>query len=284
MMAEKPDPRFYTGLSLVVLGLPVHLSWVFWKKLKPWLGIRQLSEASAIATSLRWWLCILFVFLPLIVLSPFVEQRWPFSLGPITFLVSAALLVAIVSIIYAATTRSKRTTAQVPLHMALLVGHFWADFTKIKQQQRFGISLVLFNQTDQNIFIEGVRGNLTFDGFANATAISLEGTLPLTIQARQHDGATITIWQNVTKEEQDFICEAFASERSLNFYFGLVRFLVRENGHMIEAIRLYNFDGIACRSPQEGDIICNRVVSLGGGMAAIEGMNQINVAPPSSDG
>jgi hypothetical protein len=62
MMAEKPDPRFYTGLILVILGLPVHLSWVFWKKLKPWLGTSQLSEASAIATSVRWWLGILLVF------------------------------------------------------------------------------------------------------------------------------------------------------------------------------------------------------------------------------
>jgi hypothetical protein len=77
MMAEKMDPRFYTGL--VILALPVHLSWVFWKKLKPWFGASQLSDIGAIASSPRWWLGILFFLLAAAILSTFAEERWPFS-------------------------------------------------------------------------------------------------------------------------------------------------------------------------------------------------------------
>jgi hypothetical protein len=80
MMAEKVDPRFYTGLALVIIALPVHLAWVFWKKLKPHLNTYVLSEATLIASSLRWWLGVLLILLAAAVLSPFFEdQRWPFS-------------------------------------------------------------------------------------------------------------------------------------------------------------------------------------------------------------
>lgn len=75
MMAEKENPRFYTGLALVILGLPVHLSWVFWQRLKPWLGERQIKEAAAIAVSPRWWFIMLFALLGAAILSPLVEQR-----------------------------------------------------------------------------------------------------------------------------------------------------------------------------------------------------------------
>ena len=80
MMAEKIDPRSYTGLFLVIVALPVHLAWVFWKKLKPHLGKSVLSQAGVIAGSLRWWLGVLLILLAAAVLSPFVEERrWPFS-------------------------------------------------------------------------------------------------------------------------------------------------------------------------------------------------------------
>jgi hypothetical protein len=78
MMAEKNDPRTITGLILIILALPVHLSWVFWKKPKPLFGVRLLAEASAVATSLRWWLGVLFILLAAAIFSPFIEQqRWP---------------------------------------------------------------------------------------------------------------------------------------------------------------------------------------------------------------
>ncbi len=80
MMAEKVDPRFYTGLALVIIALPVHLSWVFWKKLKPLLSTYVLVQAGLIAGSLRWWLGILLLLLAAAILSPYVEQqRWPFA-------------------------------------------------------------------------------------------------------------------------------------------------------------------------------------------------------------
>nr|MDQ6868100.1 hypothetical protein [Pseudomonadota bacterium] len=41
----------------------------------------------------------------------------------------------------------------MPLHRALYVGHFWADFTQIKDEMYFTITIRMFNQTDQNITI-----------------------------------------------------------------------------------------------------------------------------------
>jgi hypothetical protein len=97
MMAEKVDPRFYTGLALVIAALPVHLAWVFWKKLKPFLSNSVLAEARLIAGSLRWWLGVLLVLLTAAILSPFFEERrWPLSawLPPVPTLDQTASAVA----------------------------------------------------------------------------------------------------------------------------------------------------------------------------------------------
>lgn len=54
------------------------------------------AHASAIATSVRWWLGILLVFLAFEVLSPFVERKWPFSQEPIV-IVSAPCAIKMMS-------------------------------------------------------------------------------------------------------------------------------------------------------------------------------------------
>jgi len=255
---------------------------VFWTRIRTLAGPRFSATASHVATDFRWWVVAVIFILSLLTLSPFVEQeRWPFSLEPITLLGAGALLLVIGSII-GATAFGKRShipfaavpspvdiaqnsdpsiveTPNISLHMALHVGHFWADFTQIKQHLRFSISLVLFNQTDQDIVIDGVQGNLTFENFSMA-AVSLEN-MPLTAVAHQHDGVTITIWQSVTNEEKDRICEAMLGAQ-LIFNFTLIRLLVHEHGRTFEPIKLHNFDGIACRNPKEGDVICNRTVAL----------------------
>lgn len=165
-------------------------------------------------------------------------------------------------LVHKTTPKTSEPLAPVPLHMALYVGHFWADFTHVEKDLHFAITLVLFNHTDQNIVIEGVRGNLVFDRFTNMATVPLAQNLPLTVMAHQHDGVDVTIRQSITKEEKDRICEVFASAGTLFFTFDLIRFLVHEPGHAVEVIRLHNIDGITCRLPQEGDIICGRLVNL----------------------
>jgi hypothetical protein len=91
--------------------------------------------------------------------------------------------------------------AAAPLQMALYVGHFWADFTHIKDEMYFTITIRIFNQMDQNITIESVRGNLVFERFTKMAAVSLAENLPLTVVAHHHDGATVTIRQGVNAGE-----------------------------------------------------------------------------------
>jgi hypothetical protein len=119
--------------------------------------------------------------------------------------------------------RAPLLAPSVPLHMALHVGHFWVDFTQLKEKLRFGISFVLFNQTDKDIAIEGLRGGLVFERFTKMAAVLLEGNPPFTASARHHDGISITIWQSVTTEEKDRICEIFASGKEVIFSSTLLK-------------------------------------------------------------
>jgi hypothetical protein len=79
LMAEKDGTRFSAGLALVAIALPVHLTWVFWTRLKPRLaGTGLLPQASAVATSIRWWLGALFIALAALVFAPVIQSpRWP---------------------------------------------------------------------------------------------------------------------------------------------------------------------------------------------------------------
>jgi hypothetical protein len=162
----------------------------------------------------------------------------------------------------------RKVDPPVPLHMALYVGHFWADFTQLKEHLHFTITLVLFNQTDRNIVIESVRGNVVFERFMNMAAVSLANNLPLTVLAHQHDGVAITIRQNVSNDEKDRICEILASGGNIPFNLSLITFLIHESGRAAESIRLHNVDGITCRYPKEGDIICGKAVFVGATLAA----------------
>jgi hypothetical protein len=79
LMAEKEGNRFWTGVALILIGLPVHLTWVFWTRLKPKFAYTGLlPQASAIATDLRWWLGAVLIFLAAMVFSPIIQTpRWP---------------------------------------------------------------------------------------------------------------------------------------------------------------------------------------------------------------
>lgn len=82
LMAEKEGSRFWIGLALVAVALPVHLAWVFWTRLKPKFAMTGLlPQASAIATDLRWWLGALFVVLAALVFAPVIQKprlpSWP---------------------------------------------------------------------------------------------------------------------------------------------------------------------------------------------------------------
>jgi hypothetical protein len=71
MMAEKESVRFWPGLALVVISLPVHLSWVFWQLIKDRLNLRLRGSLNHIATDARWWTATLFVTLVALSVFPY---------------------------------------------------------------------------------------------------------------------------------------------------------------------------------------------------------------------
>jgi hypothetical protein len=72
--------RFWTGLFIGILGLPLYLSTVFWKALKPKLNLRFLVTLNGIATDARWWFGALGVVIVFAAFSPFIEQwRLPYT-------------------------------------------------------------------------------------------------------------------------------------------------------------------------------------------------------------
>jgi hypothetical protein len=79
LMAEKDGGRFSIGVTLVAIALPVHLTWVFWTRLKPRLAVTGLlPQANVIATSIRWWLGALLIALAALVFAPVLQTpRWP---------------------------------------------------------------------------------------------------------------------------------------------------------------------------------------------------------------
>jgi hypothetical protein len=83
MMAEKAGDRFGLGLALVLIALPVHLSWVFWSTVKSWLSIGTLKELRAIANNPRWWFASILVVLAALIFMPLISTprmpSWPFS-------------------------------------------------------------------------------------------------------------------------------------------------------------------------------------------------------------
>jgi hypothetical protein len=116
-----------------------------------------------------------------------------------------------------------------PFDAALYVGSVWnvsADFTKIKDEPSFAITIHISNQTDKNIAIESVRGNLIFERWT-LPAVSPPENMPVIAIAHQHDGAAFTIRQGITKEQRDRICEVLESGGIVTFDFNLIRFLVR---------------------------------------------------------
>jgi hypothetical protein len=148
---------------------------------------------------------------------------------------------------------------------ALYVGSVWnvsADFTKIKDELSFAITIHISNQTDKNIAIESIRGNLIFERWT-LPAVSPPGNMPVIAIAHQHDGSAFTIRQGVTKEQRDRICEVLESGEIVKFDFNLIRFLVRvDSAERTELISLDNLDNITCRYPKDGDIVCGRNVNF----------------------
>jgi hypothetical protein len=164
-----------------------------------------------------------------------------------------------------ATAPSAPAALPATFDAALYVGSVWnisADFTKIKDEPSFSITIHISNQTDKNIAIESVRGNLIFERWT-LPAISPPENMPVTVISRQHDGAAFTIRQGTTKEQQDRISEVLESGGIAKFDFNLIRFLVRVDGaERTELISLHNLDNITCRYPKAGDIICSRNINL----------------------
>jgi hypothetical protein len=152
-----------------------------------------------------------------------------------------------------------------PIDAVLYVGSVWnisADFTKIKDGASFTITIHISNQTDKNIAIESIRGNLIFERWT-LSAVSPPENMPVIAIARHHDGAAFTIRQDITKEQQDRIREVLESGGIVKFDFSLIRFLIRvdSSGHT-ELISLQNLDNITCRYAKDGDVICGKDVSL----------------------
>jgi hypothetical protein len=149
----------------------------------------------------NWIVGAVIVALSAIILSPFVEQqRWPFSLEPITFLWgSAALLVAIGSIIYA-TTRGKRTShipsepAPVPpdaaqesgaiieieppaLRAGLYVCGIRFSFGDLQKDRHSELTMRVFNGTCRVVEFSGLSGHIKFNAPNNVDP-SRMGDLP----------------------------------------------------------------------------------------------------------
>ena len=75
MMAEKDGGRFWPGLILVILALPVHLGWVFWKIIKGKISPQLRRSLNEIATDARWWVATLLVLLCGFVVFPFFDLK-----------------------------------------------------------------------------------------------------------------------------------------------------------------------------------------------------------------
>jgi hypothetical protein len=152
-----------------------------------------------------------------------------------------------------------------PFDAALYVGSVWnvsADFTKIKDEPVFTITIHISNQTDKNVTVESIRGNLIFERWT-LPAVSPPENMPVIAIAHQHDGAAFTMRQSTTKEQRDRICEVLESGGIVKFDFNLIRFLVRvDSAEHTDLISLRNIDNITCRYPKDGDIICSKDVSL----------------------
>jgi hypothetical protein len=153
--------------------------------------------------------------------------------------------------------------AALPFDAALYVGNVWnvsADFTKIKDEPSFTITIHISNKTDKNITVESIRGNLIFERWT-LPAVSPPENMP--VIAHQRDSAAFTIRQSIMKEQQDRICEVLGSGGIVKFDFSLIRLLVRvDNAERTELISIHNLDNITCRYPKDGDIICSKDVSL----------------------
>jgi hypothetical protein len=75
MMAEKGGGRVWPGLILVILALPVHLGWVFWKLIKKKVNSRLRGSLNEIATDARWWVATLLVLLFGLSVFPFIDVQ-----------------------------------------------------------------------------------------------------------------------------------------------------------------------------------------------------------------
>lgn len=63
------------GWLVGLLGLPLYCSLLFWRALKGKLNARFRHTLNGMATDARWWLGLVGVFVAILMLSPFVEQR-----------------------------------------------------------------------------------------------------------------------------------------------------------------------------------------------------------------
>lgn len=153
----------------------------------------------------------------------------------------------------------------IPLNMALYVGRFWADLKKLETEDSISLMITLFNQTDSNIIIEGVRGKLKLEiyNLTESTTAVIKEDLPLIVVAHSHNGCIITLQQRIPKEKTTKIFELLESEKSISFDFRQLNFLVHQEGRGGEPITLYNFHGISCFRPKPNDVMVSGVVFLG---------------------
>src|ERR1035441_2121169 len=96
MMAEKTQDRFWIGLALVILALPVHLGWVFWKLIKERVGPQLRDSLNRVATDARSWISLLLMVLLALIVSPlFGGLSTNVFIGAIVLWMAVAALITI---------------------------------------------------------------------------------------------------------------------------------------------------------------------------------------------
>ena len=145
--------------------------------------------------------------------------------------------------------------------MALYVGHFFADFKKLQEEKLISINLQLFNQTDDNIFIEGIQGKLKINEFTTYQ-LNIGNELPLQAFPHSHDGCHVMFQQKFTSEESAKILEVLGAGKSVTFDFREVKLRMHKIGNPIELVTLYNFYGITFNRPGPNDILASKTLFL----------------------
>jgi hypothetical protein len=152
----------------------------------------------------------------------------------------------------------------LPLSRRIYVGQFWADFTSLKNRHFFSVCINLFNQGDTDIIIDGVQGRLDMSVITSFSTPYIDGTLPILIRSRDHNGSVINIICNVEDDKVDKIIDFLSEESGVSIKLSDFYLIAHEPGKISEPINLHNFEGISCRNSKEGSVSVNRNVYLRG--------------------